>query len=122
MKLSLLILFFAAASMVQAQPGQVSHLPPGTYQIQNNSSAAFKGDIILVDGSHYKLSTEKTVGEYKFSATAQRVLFLSGTLKGAFARTITSGSEPAIILPLKENESIGFKLVQADLQAFYKKN
>jgi len=120
MKLFLLLLFFVPFTRSQAQQGQVAHLPTGTYQIQNNS--AFKGDIILLDDSHYKLSNENTVGEYKFSATAQRVLFTSGTLKGAFARTVINAGEPAITLPRKENEELGFKLVQTDLQAFYKKN
>jgi hypothetical protein len=119
MKFLLLFLSFAAATSMQAQ--QVSRLPVGTYQIQSGNTG-FKGDIILTDDSHYKLSTENTGGEYKFSATAQRILFLSGTLKGAFARTVLSGTEPAIVLPLKENTDLGFKLVQADLQAFYKKN
>lgn len=121
MKFLLLFLFFAASVSLQAQQGQVTHLPPGTYQVQNNNTA-FKGNIILTDDSHYKLSTENTVGEYKFSATAQRVLFLSGPLKGAFARTVSNGADPVIVLPRKENEAIGFKLVQTDLQAFYKRN
>lgn len=121
MKCILLVLFFAASISLQAQPGQVTHLPPGTYQIQNGNTS-FKGDIVLVDDSHYKLSSENTTGEYKFSATAQRILFLSGTLKGAFARTTGSDNDPVIILPRKENEALGFKLVQADLQAFYKRN
>jgi hypothetical protein len=120
MKSVLLLLFFAASITTHAQT--VSQLPVGTYQVQGNGKATFKGDIVLIDDSHYKLSTENTVGEYKFSATAQRVLFLSGTLKSAFARTAMSGAQPAIILPLKENADIGFKLVQTDLQAFYKKN
>ncbi len=119
MKPLLLLLFFTVSATVRAQ--SVSRLPEGTYQIQNGK-AAFKGDIILVDDSHYKLSTEGATGEYKFSATAQRILFLSGTLKGAFARTELKGTDPIIMLPLKENADIGFKLVQTDLQAFYKKN
>jgi hypothetical protein len=121
MKCLLLLIFFTASFTLNAQQGQVAQLPPGTYQIQNNGTS-FKGDIILVDDSRYKLSTESTVGEYKFSATAQRVLFLSGTLKGAFARTVMRGPDPAILLPRKENEALGFKLVQTDLQAFYKRN
>lgn len=120
MKFFLLLLFFSTS--VMAQSGQVTHLPPGTYQVQNNDGKSFKGDIVLLDDAHYKLSTENTVGEYKFSATAQRLLFLSGTLKGAFARTTMSGTDPVIVLPRKENEELGFKLIQADLQAFYKKN
>ena len=120
MKPFLLFLFLVPIITVQAQSAQVTHLPPGTYQMQSNSS--FKGDLILLDDSHYKLSNEKIVGEYKFSATAQRVLFLTGTLKGAFARTASNDTDPVIVLPRKENEDIGFKLIQTDLQAFYKKN
>jgi hypothetical protein len=120
MKLLLLFLFFTPFIKAHAQPNQVAHLPAGTYQIQKNNS--FKGDIVLLDDSHYKLSTESTVGEYKFSATAQRVLFLSGTLKGAFARTTGNSTDPIIVLPRKENEDMGFKLIQSDLQAFYKRN
>ena len=122
MKFFLLLFFTAASFIVQAQASPVGQLPAGTYQIQNPGSSAFKGNIVLVDGSHYKLSNETTTGEYKFSATAQRILFLSGTLKGAFARTVTSGSDTVIVLPRKENEDVGFKLIRADLQAFYKKN
>ena len=122
MKLSLLLLFLMTSVVVQAQKDRVSQLPVGTYQIQGNAGNSFKGDIVLIDDSHYKLSTENTVGEYKFSATAQRILFLSGTLKGAFARTSISGTDPVIVLPRKENEAIGFKLIQADLQAFFKRN
>lgn len=119
MKVLLLFAFLTVSSLVQAQP--VNRLPAGTYVVQNNS-ATFKSDIVLIDDSHYKLSAETAVGEYKFSATAQRILFLSGTLKGAFARTTMSGAQPAITLPLKENEDLGFKLIQADLQALYKRN
>jgi hypothetical protein len=123
MKFFLLFLFFTATGTAQAQqPDRVAQLPVGTYQVQNGGGTSFKGDIVLMDASHYKLSNENATGEYKFSATAQRILFLSGTLKGAFARTVLSGSVPSIVLPRKENEDIGFKLVQADLQAFYKRN
>ena|SRR5215217_825614 len=122
MKLFLLLLFFSTSTTMRSQPAQVAHLPSGTYQVQNNDGKSFKGDIVLIDDSHYKLSSENTVGEYKFSATAQRILFLSGTLKGAFARIVMSGAAPAIVLPRKENEELGFKLIQTDLQAFYKKN
>jgi hypothetical protein len=122
MKFFLLFLFFSTSATMYAQSGQVTHLPAGTYQVQANDGKSFKGDIVLIDDSHYKLSGENTVGEYKFSTTAQRILFLSGTLKGAFARTVISGTDPAIVLPRKENEELGFKLVQTDLQAFYKKN
>jgi hypothetical protein len=122
MKFFLLLFFIAVTGVVQAQQNRVGQLPTGTYQVQQANSSSLKGDIVLVDDSHYKLSNENTVGEYKFSATAQRILFLSGTLKGAFARTVLNGSVPAIEMPRKENEDMGFKLVQTDLQAFYKRN
>lgn len=121
MKCFLLVLFIATSISLHAQQGQVTQLQAGTYQVQNGNTS-FKGDIILLDDSRYKLSNENTIGEYKFSATAQRVLFLSGPLKGAFARTALRGGDPAILLPRKENAEVGFKLIQSDLQAFYKRN
>lgn len=120
MKVYLLTLFTLVSFAVQAQ-NKVSVLPPGTYEVQNTAPFNY-GNIVLIDDSHYRLSNENVVGEYKFSATAQRILFISGTLRSAFARITLSGTDPAIVLPLKENEEAGFKLVQADLMALYKKN
>lgn len=122
MKFYLLLFVFMVTATVKAQSNRVAQLPKGTYQLSNTKNTTFNGDIVLIDDTHYKLSNENTVGDYKFSATAQRLLFLSGTLKGAFARTVLTGTEPVIVLPLKENEELGFKLIQADLQAFYKEN
>jgi hypothetical protein len=61
------------------------------------------------------------MGEYRYSATAQRVLFTSGALKGAFARAALNGSDLAIVLPARENEELGMKLSGADIWAVYKK-
>ena len=123
MKSFLLMLFFTATLSADAQSARVNSLPAGTYEIQNqNGTSRFvSGDIILIDESHYKLSDETTAGDYKFSATAQRVLFISGTLKGVYAKATLIGSEPAIIFPSKENGEIGFKLVDTDVWAFFRK-
>ncbi len=123
MKFFLLILFFVASVAVQAQSGKVSNLPPGTYEIRKNTvlEKLSSSEIILLDGSHYKLKNSTEVSDYKFSATAQRILFLSGPLKGAYAKIVMNGNSPAIVLPRKENEELGLKLADADVWAFYKK-
>ncbi|MEO6070841.1 MAG: hypothetical protein ABIN57_06220 [Chitinophagaceae bacterium] len=122
MKLLLLSFFLFSAGILQAQPAKVAALPMGTYSIQSNNPDTWPlGDIVLVDEYHYKTGSENITGEYKFSATAQRILFVSGPLKGAFAKTVITAGDPAIILPLKENKEIGFKLA-VDVWAYYKKN
>ncbi len=122
MKAYLLAFLLVLAGVAHAQKTEVAELPTGTYQIQNSKASGLKGDLVLVDDSHYKLSNDDAVGEYKFSTAAQRVLFVSGSLKGAFARTIMSGGQPAILLPQKENATTVLKQIQSDLQAFYKKD
>ena len=79
-----------------------------------------QGDIILVDGNHYKITSSEEVGEYKFSATAQRIIFVSGPLKTVFAKTILNSNTPTIVLPAAENEQQGLKLVSGDILAFLK--
>jgi hypothetical protein len=119
-----LLLFITLVSFTNlgAQSSKVDALPAGTYAVQSNNTAAWPlGDIVLVDDSHYKTGNENAAGEYKFSVTAQRILFVSGPLKGAFAKTTINGGDPAIILPLKENKEVGFKLA-VDVWAYYKKN
>jgi len=106
----------------QAQTTKVDALPTGTYTVQSNDTNAWPlGDIVLLDDSHYKTGNENVTGEYKFSATAQRILFVSGPLKGAFAKTASNSGTPAISLPLKENKEVGFKLA-VDVWAYYNKN
>ncbi|HVG41968.1 MAG TPA: hypothetical protein VM888_10200 [Chitinophagaceae bacterium] len=122
MKFFLLSILFISSLSLKAQNDKVTALPPGTYAVQGNNETAWAhGDIVLIDDSHYKTGSENAGGEYKFSVTAQRILFVSGPLKGAFAKTAVTAGIPAIILPLKENKEVGFKL-EMDVWAHYKKN
>ena len=119
MKLVLLLLFFAVSSSVNAQN---NNLPAGRYEtiLKQSQSKWSQGDIILVDANHYKISSSEEVGEYKYSATAQRIIFISGPLKMVYAKTTVSANKPNIILPLAENEQQGVKLVTADVIAYFK--
>jgi hypothetical protein len=119
MKFFLLFSLLIAASFTNAQTGKVSSLPAGVYEVQK--AGKLSHDIILIDDSHYRLRNEDTVSEYKFSATAQRVLFISGVLKGVFAKTVINGDAPAIVLPKKENEALGHRLADADVWAQFKR-
>ena|SRR5918993_796225 len=121
MKLTLFAAIFAITA-VFAQ-SRSSSLPIGKYEtlLNESNSKWSQGDIILLDVNRYKTTTNEEVGEYKFSATAQRVFFVSGPLKAAFARTILDKGEPTIVLPLAENEQQGLKLAPADVFAYLKK-
>lgn len=110
-----------AAVTVSAQTERITSLPAGLYEVQNSTDTKLSGNIVLLDDGTYRVGSETTTGTFKFSATAQRVLFVTGPLKGIFARTIINSGIPSIILPLKENEELGFKLAQ-DILALYKKN
>lgn len=120
MKLFLLSLFFSFAGLsLKAQ--NVNNLPAGKYEtIIKNDGKWDKGDIVLLDENHYKLTTASETGEYRFSATAQRVFFTSGPLKGIFAKTIMSTNSPAILIPLSENRQLGLKLATADIVGSFK--
>lgn len=120
MKLFLLsIAFSLAAGAATAQ--HVHTLPPGKYEtLIKNDGKWDKGDIVLLDEGHYKLSSGGETGEYRFSSTAQRVFFTSGPLKGIFAKTILSSNEPAILIPLSENRQLGLKLATADIVGSFK--
>jgi hypothetical protein len=115
MKLFLLsaLLLFSLAS-VQAQ--QVQTLPSGKYEtvIKNNGKWE-KGDILLLDEGRYRVTSATELGEYRFSATAQRVFFTSGPLKGVYARTTLTNNAPSILLPQTENEQLGLRLAPADI-------
>jgi hypothetical protein len=119
MKLILPLLLFAVSFSVKAQN---NNLPTGRYEtiLKQGQSKWSEGDIILVDASHYKISSSEEVGEYKYSATAQRIIFISGPLKTVYARTAVNTNKPTIILPLAENEQQGVKLVTADVIAYLK--
>ena len=126
MKLTLLLSLFAivtvfSISKVLSQKN-TTNLPIGKYEtvLKQTQSKWNQGDIILVDGNHYKITTSDEVGEYKFSATAQRIFFVSGPLKTAFAKTILDAGKPTIVLPAAENEQQGLKLATTDVFAYFK--
>jgi hypothetical protein len=122
MKFFLLFSFFIASTFSNAQSGKVADLPIGVYEVQKaKGNAPFSGDIVLLNDSQYKLRNGSEVYEYKFSATAQRVLFISGPLKGVYAKTVLNAGAPAIVLPKKENEELGYRFAEADVWAFYKR-
>jgi hypothetical protein len=111
-------LFFACA--VHAQ-NQVQTLPPGKYEtvLKTTESKWEKGDIILLDDNKYKLSTTNEEGDFRFSHAAQRIFFTSGPLKGLFAKTSLSNNSPVIVLPVAENDQVGFKL-SAEVWCYYR--
>jgi hypothetical protein len=117
----LVSLFFYSG---HAQNGKVNSLPAGRYEtvLKQASKKWTQGDIIILDDQRYKVSTSNDIGEYKFSATAQRIFFLSGPLKTVYAKTLTTGNQPSIILPLSENSRQGIELVGTDVLAVLKKS
>jgi len=120
MKVFLLSIILLFAFSVKAQ-SHVESLPTGKYEsvIKTNESKWEHGDIILLDGNKYKLSTGNEIGEYRFSSAAQRLFFTSGPLKSLFAKTSLDNNSPVIVLPVAENDQIGFKL-SAEIWCYYK--
>lgn len=112
------ILFFALNIHAQSP---VQSLPTGKYEtvVKTSDSKWERGDIILLDGNKYKLSTSSEAGEYRFSSAAQRLFFTSGPLKSLFAKTSLDNNSPVIVLPVAENDQIGFKL-SAEVWCYYK--
>ena len=119
MKLFLLSSFFVIAVSVNAQS---NNLPAGRYEtiLKQSQSKWNQGDIVLIDANRYRITSSEEIGEYKFSATAQRIIFISGPLKTVYAKTTANSDKPTIILPLAENEQQGVKLVTADVIAYLK--
>ncbi|MCU7551706.1 hypothetical protein OCK74_21475 [Chitinophagaceae bacterium LB-8] len=115
------LLFYTAG---HAQNGKVNSLPPGRYEtvLKQAPKKWTQGDIIILDDQRYKVSTSNDIGEYRFSATAQRIFFLSGPLKTVYAKTLTTGNQPSIILPLSENSRQGVDMVGTDVLAVLKKS
>jgi hypothetical protein len=123
MKLFLLIsFFFLGIYSAHAQDAILNNLPSGRYEtlLRSSTSKWDKGDIILVDNSHYKLSASTETGDYRFSAAAQKVFFTSGPLKGAVAKTSVQSNKPVILLPVAENQNIGLSLATSDIVAVLK--
>lgn len=105
--LILSLLFFISGFCAQAQ--NIKELPSGKYETKTKTAQNKweKGDIVLIDDSHYKLSKDGETGEYRFSAAAQRIFFTSGPLKSAFTKVTSVNGKPVIILPIEENGSLG---------------
>ena len=103
----LFILIIGAVFTTKAQ--NVSDLPAGKYETKTKvaQNKWEKGDIVLLDDSHYKLTSGGDVGEYKFSVAAQRIFFTTGPLKSAFTKVTLANGKPVIILPIAENGTLG---------------
>jgi len=108
MKYALLIILLLGSVLV-TKAQNVSDLPAGKYETKTKTAQNKweKGDIILIDDTHYKLSSGGDVGEYKFSVAAQRIFFTSGPLKSAFTKVTSANGKPVIILPIAENGTLG---------------
>ena len=121
MKLFLLLAVFFISFTASAQ--NTNSLPTGRYEtvLKQTQHKWRHDDIILMDGNQYKITSSDEIGDYKFSATAQRIIFVSGPLKTVFARTVLNSDKPTIILPAAENEQQGLKLPPADVIAYFKK-
>ena len=119
--LTVLTCFCVMSSFAQTE---VSNLPVGAYetwQLNNNTKSAkwSGGNLVLLDDKRYRFGDNS--GEYKFSPTAQRIFFVTGELKGAFAQIHTTGPELVILFPQKENERLGNKLFSSDIGGFYRR-
>ena len=105
--LFLINFFFFTAFFANGQ--NVTDIPAGKYETRTKTTQNKweKGDIIIIDDSHYLLTGSNEKGEYKFSLAAQRIFFTSGPLKSAFTKLLLSNGQPVIILPKEENGSLG---------------
>lgn len=103
----LLLFFVVAALFVQAQ--NVTALSPGKYTTKTKTTQSKweKGDVILLDDSRYKLSSDSEIGDYRFSVAAQRIFFTSGPLKGAYTKVSLNNSKTVIIFPIEQNQGLG---------------
>jgi hypothetical protein len=121
MRAVLLISTLFLSLMSRAQTDHVNSLPSGKYETftKNNLDKWERGDIIIIDESRYRISSNEEIGEYRFSATAQRVFFTSGPLKTVFAKTLLKNNTPAIVLPINENGHTGLKLA-SEVWCYYK--
>lgn len=115
------LLSFLLLAVVTIAQSQVQTLPTGKYEtvLKAKSSKWERGDIILLDANKYKLSSSDEVGDYRFSSAAQRIFFTSGPLKNLFAKTSMNNNSPVIVLPVEENDPVGFKL-SAEIWCYYR--
>lgn len=120
MKSFLLFLFTFLLLQVSAQQKANLTLPPGRYEasVKPGTDKWERGDIILLDDNHYRISSSDEVGEYRISAAAQRIMFTSGPLRAVYAKVVQQGKKPAIALPFAENSHQ--QLASADVLAVWK--
>jgi hypothetical protein len=120
MKSILLFPFFIILTVSVFGQKSSHGLPSGKYEtvVKSSKDKWKQGDIILINDSKYKISSSNEIGEYRVSATAQRIFFISGPLQTVFAKTIMNAEKPAIILPAAENEQ-GLQL-SSDVVAYLK--
>jgi hypothetical protein len=113
-----IILLLALNSYSQSQ---VQTLPTGKYEtvLKSNTSKWDRGDVVLLDGNKYKLSSTDEIGDYRFSSAAQRIFFTSGPLKNLFGKTSLNNNAPVIVLPVDENDPAAFKLT-AEIWCYYR--
>ena len=123
MKLILLFSLIFLSSGAHSQSNSVRALPSGRYEtiIPKSQDKWNGGDIILLDDNRYKISSDNEIGEYKFSAMAQRIFFVSGPLKTVYAKTVLNAQKPSIVIPAAENEQLGLKIASEDVVAHFKK-
>lgn len=102
------LLFASSAFLAHGQ--SVTSLSSGKYEAKTKTASNWdKGDVILLDDTHYRLSGTDEVGEYRFSVAAQRVFFTSGPLKSAFTKVAMKNNQPVIIFPQEKNQELGLK-------------
>lgn len=116
------LLLFILIFSFHCVKAQVNTLPVGKYETSLREKGAKweKGDIHIINERHYKISGSVESGVYKFSATAQRIFFTSGPLKGFFAKTVQQDNAIAIVIPVTENEQLGYNIAVADVWGYLK--
>lgn len=75
--------------------------------MKTNQNKWEKGDLIIIDDSHYKLSSSNETGDYRFSVVAQRIFFTSGPLKSAYTKVILNNNKTVIVFPTDKNSDLG---------------
>lgn len=115
---ALIAALFAAASPVRAQD-----LPTGVYEPyftgwDGSLTYWLAGDIVIEDGNRYTFQNES--GRYEVTP-AERIIFDGGALDGAYAEIRQSSGEPAIVIPVEENEELGKEFAVSDIWAYRRK-
>lgn len=121
MKSFLLFLFCAFFFLpAMAQQKGANPLPLGRYEtvVKPGSGKWERGDIILIDKDHYRISSSDEIGEYRVSVAANRILFTSGPLRAAFAKVAKQGAKATIEIPYAENSHQ--QLAKSDIVAVWK--